>query len=151
MRFPTTLRATGGTTTGLVVPPEVVDQLGSGKRPKVTVTLNGTSFRTTVAPMGGEYWVGVSAANRALTGVAAGDDLDVELELDNAPREVEVPEDLAAALRVTPEAGAAFARLSYSHQRAHVEAVTGAKKPETRQRRVAKAVEMLTEGRRDDA
>jgi len=101
--------------------------------------------------MGGEYWVGVSAANRALTGVAAGDDLDVELELDNEPREVEVPEDLAAALRVTPEAGAAFARLSYSHQRAHVEAVTGAKKPETRQRRVAKAVEMLTEGRRDDA
>ena len=151
MRFHATLQATGGNTTGFVVPPEVVEQLGSGKRPKVTVTLNGASYRTSVAPMGGEYWVGVSAANRALTGVAAGDELDVELELDTAPREVEVPDDLAAALRVTPEAGDAFARLSYSHQRAHVEAITGAKKPETRRRRIAKAVEMLTEGRRDDA
>jgi hypothetical protein len=150
MRFRATLRATGGTTTGIVVPPEVVEQLGGGRRPKVTVTLNGQSYRTSVAPMGGEYWVGVSAANRALTGVAAGEELDVDLELDEAPREVEVPEDLAAAFRVTPDAGAAFARLSYSHQRAHVEAVTGAKKPETRQRRVDKVVDMLTGGEREN-
>lgn len=150
MRFHATLQATGGTTTGIVVPPEVVEELGGGKRPKVVATLNGTSLRTSIAPMGGQHWLGVSAANRALTGVAAGDEVDVDVELDTAPREVEVPEDLAAALRVTPEAGAAFARLSYSHQRAHVEAVTGAKRPETRKRRVAKAVEMLTEGGRDN-
>src|SRR5690606_15732802 len=93
--FRTTLQATGGTTTGLVVPPEEVEALGGGRRPKVTATLNGYSYRTSVAFMGGEFWLGVSAEHRGKSGLKAGDALDVTLELDTAPREVEVPPDLA--------------------------------------------------------
>jgi len=143
MKFTTEVLQTGKTTTGLVVPDDVVEALGGGKRPKVSVTINGKSYRSSVASMGGRYLVGVSAENRALTGVSGGDVVEVTLELDTAPREVEVPEDFAAALEVAPEAKAAFARQSYSHQRAHVDAINGAKAAETRQRRIAKAVEML--------
>lgn len=144
MEFRTEVLQTGKTTTGLVVPDEVVEELGGGKRPKVTVTINGKTYRSSVASMGGRYLVGVSAENRALTGVKGGDVVDVTLELDTAPREVEVPEDFAAALEVVPEARAVFARQSYSHQRAHVDAINGAKAPETRRRRIDKAIEMLT-------
>lgn len=144
MEFRTEVLQTGKTTTGLVVPDEVVEELGGGKRPKVTVTINGKTYRSSVASMGGRYLVGVSAENRALTGVKGGDVVDVTLELDTAPREVEIPEDFAAALEVVPEARAVFARQSYSHQRAHVDAINGAKAPETRRRRIDKAIEMLT-------
>ena len=143
MKFTTEVLQTGKTTTGLVVPDEVVDELGGGKRPKVSVTINGKTYRSSVASMGGRYLVGVSAENRALTGVSGGDVVEVTLELDTAPREVEVPEDFAAALEVVPDAKAVFARQSYSHQRAHVDAINGAKAPETRRRRIDKAVEML--------
>lgn len=143
MRFTAEVEQTGKATTGIEVPPEVVDSLGGGKHPKVTVTLNGKTYRSSVASMGGRFLVGVSAENRALTGVKGGDTVDVNLELDTAPREVEVPEDFAAALEVVPDAKAAFARLSYSHKRAHVDAITGAKKPETRRTRIDRAIEML--------
>jgi hypothetical protein len=143
MEFTAEVLQTGKTTTGLVVPDEVVDELGGGKRPKVTVTINGKTYRSSVASMGGRYLVGVSAEHRALTGVRGGDVVAVTLELDTAPREVEVPADFAAALEVVPEAKAVFARQSYSHQRAHVDAINGAKAPQTRQRRIDKAVEML--------
>ncbi|GAA2162104.1 YdeI/OmpD-associated family protein [Pedococcus bigeumensis] len=143
MEFTAEVLQTGKTTTGLVVPDEVVDELGGGKRPKVTVTINGKTYRSSVASMGGRYLVGVSAEHRALTGVRGGDVVEVTLELDTAPREVEVPADFAAALEVVPEAKAVFARQSYSHQRAHVDAINGAKAPQTRQRRIDKAVEML--------
>lgn len=148
MKFRATLQLTGKTSTGFVVPPEVVEALGGGKRPPVAVTINGYTYRNTVAPMGGEHWLGVSAAHRESAGVAAGDVLDVELELDTAPREIEVPPDLAAALASRPEARKMFDSLSYSNQRYHVEHVTAAKSAETRQRRIAKAVETLAAGRK---
>jgi hypothetical protein len=148
MRFRATLQLEGRTATGLRVPPEVVEALGGGKRPPVTVTINGYSYRNTIAVYGDVYMLGVSAEHRAAAGVSAGDELDVELQLDTAPREVEVPEDLAAALAGEPEARAFYDGLSYSNRRWYVLSVEGAKTAETRQRRVAKAVEMLRERRK---
>ncbi len=112
------------------------------------VTIGGHSYRSTVAVMGGRFMLPLSAENRSAAGVAAGDDVDVELELDTEPREVVVPPDLAAALEADGTAGQAFQRLSYSHRLRHVLAIEEAKTPETRQRRVTKALEMLREGRR---
>ena len=145
MKFTAQVQQAGRTATGIEVPPEVVEGLAGGKRPKVSVTINGKTYRSSVAVMGGKFMVGVSAENRALTGVAGGDVVEVSMELDTAPREVEVPDDFAAALEVVPEAKAVFARQSYSHQRAHVDAINAAKAPETRRRRIDKAVEMLQE------
>lgn len=147
MRVTLELLPTGGTTAGYRVPDGIVEQLGSSRRPKVTVTVNGFTFRTTIAPMGGEYWLGVSRERRAEAGIAAGETHELELELDTAPREVDVPEDLAAALAADPAAAAFWETLSYSNRRYHVEQVTGAKKPETRAKRVARSVELLREGR----
>ena len=143
MRFTAELQQTGRTTTGFEVPAEVVDGLGGGRRPTVTVTVNGGSYRSSVAPMGGSHWVGVSAENRALTGVVGGQTYDVDLELDTAPRVVEVPPELATALAADPAAAQAWDRLSYSHQRQHALAIEGAKATETRTRRVAKTLEAL--------
>jgi hypothetical protein len=143
MRFTAEVEQTGGTTTGIEVPAEVVDALGGGRRPAVRVTINGATYRTSVASMGGRYLVSVSAQNRALTCVHGGDVVEVELVLDTEPRTVEVPADLRAALDAVPEAAAAFDRLPYSHQRQHVEAIAAAKQPATRQRRIDKAVAML--------
>ncbi|NYG08558.1 hypothetical protein BJ986_003045 [Phycicoccus badiiscoriae] len=151
MKFTAQVQQAGRTATGIEVPPEVVDALGGGRRPKVSVTINGATYRSSIAVMNGTYMVGVSAQNRALTGVSGGDVVEVGLELDTAPREVEVPEDLAAALEVVPEARAAFARQSYSHQRAHVDAINDARTPETRRRRIAKAVEMVQTKARTEA
>lgn len=148
MRFHATLVLHGKTATGMSVPEEIVTALGAGKRPPVRVTINGYTYRTTVAPMGGEYLVGVSAEHRAAAGVAAGQQHDVDIELDTAPREVEVPADLAAALAGNPRARAFFDGLSYSHQSAYVLWISDAKKDETRRARLDKAVEMLVEGRR---
>ena len=145
MKFTARVQQGGKTATGIEVPPEVVEGLGDGKRPKVSVTINGKTYRSSVAVMGGTFMVGVSAENRALTGVAGGDVVEVTMELDTAPREVEVPDDFAAALEVVPDAKAAFARQTYSHQRAHVDAINAAKAPETRRRRIDKAVELLRE------
>jgi hypothetical protein len=140
MRFTTTLFAGGGTTTGIEVPPEVVEGLGGGKRAKVAVTLNGYTYRSSIAVMGGRVLVGVSAAVRAAAGVAAGDELEVDIVLDDAPRVVTVPDDLAQALAAVPGAADAFAALTYSGQQRHVLAVEGAKAAETRARRVAGVV-----------
>jgi hypothetical protein len=147
MRFTTTLERSGKTATGIRVPDEVVDALGAGRRPAVTVTINGYTYRNTLAVMGGETWVGVSALHREGAGVAAGDRIDVDLELDTAPRVVEVPPDLAAALDATPEARRTFDGLSYSNRSWHVLQVTGAKTDETRARRIERSVEALREGR----
>jgi uncharacterized protein YdeI (YjbR/CyaY-like superfamily) len=143
VRFTTVLELNGKTATGMAVPPELVEQLGAGKRPPVKVTINGYTYRSTVAVMGGRSLIGVNAENRAAAGAAAGDQLDVTLELDTAPRTVEVPRDLAKALKA---AGAreAFDKLSYTHRKEHVRAIEEAKAPETRQRRIDKAVEMVT-------
>jgi hypothetical protein len=145
MRFRSEVELGGKTATGIVVPDEVVAELGS-KRPAVLVTINGYRYRSTVARMGGKFMLPVSAEVRAGSGVAAGDTVDVEVEPDTEPRTVEVPDDLAAALAAEPAAQAAFAALSYSNQRRHVLAVEGAKAAETRARRVAKTVTELTPG-----
>ena len=147
MRFRTTIVQSGKTTTGIEVPEEVMEALGSGKRPAVRVTINGYSYRSSVASLGGKSMVSLSAEHRAQARVAGGDEVEVDLELDTAPREVTVPDDLAAALDAEPAARATFDRLSYSNKSWHVLQVTGAKTEETRQRRIAKSVETLRQGR----
>lgn len=146
MDFTTELEATGGTTTGFVVPGEVIEALAGGRRPKVVATVAGYSWRTSIASMGGRFLLGASAAVREAAGIAAGERHTVTVDLDTAPRTVEVPEDLATALASSPRARAAWAALSFSHQRQHVESVLAARKPETRKRRVAATVEALTAG-----
>lgn len=147
MRFRAELEATGKTTTGFHVPDSVVEELGGGGHPKVTVTVNGFTFRTSIAKMGGRYLLGVSGERRKEAGVAAGQVFDVEVELDTAPRELEVPEDLAAALAADPRAKEFWDTLSHSKRSWHVHQVTSAKKAETRAARVEKSVAMLGEGR----
>ena len=147
MRFHTTILRSGKTATGIEVPPEVVEALGAGKRPAVKVTINGFTYRSTIAVMGGAYMVGVSAENRAGAGVEGGDEVDVEIELDTEPRTVEVPDELARALEAEPVARATFDKLSPSNKGWHVSQVTGARTDETRQRRIAKSIEALRAGR----
>ncbi|UQX88565.1 YdeI/OmpD-associated family protein [Jatrophihabitans telluris] len=142
MKFTAALELHGKTATGITVPPSVVEALGSGKRPKVVVTFNGYSYRTSVAPMGGLYLIPVRAEIREAAQASAGDVLDVQIVVDEAPRTVDVPDDLAAAL--TPAARARFDALSFSHQREHVEWISSAKKPETRANRIGKTVEKLS-------
>jgi hypothetical protein len=143
MRFETTMTLVGNNT-GIEVPPEVIEALGAGKKPPVKVTVNGYEYRNTVAVMGRKYMISFSSDKRAATGIQGGDPIVVDLELDTAPRTVEVPDDLAAALDAAPGAREAFDRLPPSHKKAHVTAVESAKAPETRQRRIGKAVESLT-------
>lgn len=147
MRFRATIQLNRKTATGIRVPDEVVADLSSGKRPAVRVTIKGYTYRSTVAPMGGEYMLPVSAEVREGAGVAAGDEVDVEVELDAAPREVSVPPDFAEALDRDAEARRLFDGLSYSNKRRFVLPIEEAKTAETRQRRVAKAVSTLHEGR----
>jgi hypothetical protein len=147
MRFRTTIQQTGKTAMGFEVPPAVVEALGAGRRPPVTVTINGYTYRNTVAVMGGAFMIGVAAEHRAPARIVGGEDVDVDLELDTAPREVTVPADLAAALDAVPEARRTFDGLSYSNKSWHVLSVEGAKTPETRERRIAKSVEVLRDGR----
>ena len=127
---------------GIVVPEKVVEGFGQGKRPKVTVTLNGYTYRSTVAVMGGKFMLPLAKEHRAKSGVKDGQKVEVTLELDTAPREVEVPKDLAAALK---KAGvrAAFDKLAFTHRKEHVRAIEEAKAPETRARRIEKAVAMV--------
>lgn len=140
MAFRTTVQLGGKTATGLEVPPEEVAALGAGKRVPVRVTLRGHTYRSTVTPYGGRFMVPLSAQNRAAAGVQAGDEVEVELEVDDAPREVEVPPDLAGALAAVPGARERFDALSYSAQLQHVLAVEQAKAPATRERRIAAVV-----------
>jgi len=116
MRFRTTVQQAGKTATGIQVPEAVVEALGSGKRPPVKVTINGYTYRSTVAVVGGAHMVGVSAESRAGAGIVGGDEVEVDIELDTAPREVAVPADLAAALDAEPNARRTFDKLSYSNK-----------------------------------
>ena len=146
-RFRTTILQTGGTAMGFEIPSEVVEALGAGKRPPVTVTINGYSYRNTVAVMGGKYMVGVSADHRGPAQVKGGDVVDIDLDLDTAPRVVSVPEDFAAALAAEPAAGATFERLSNSNKGWHTYQIENAKSAETRARRIEKSVAALREGK----
>ncbi len=148
MKFRGTLLLAGKTATGFEVPAGVVADLGAGKKPAVTVTLNnGYSYRSSVGSMGGRFMLPVSAEHRAGAGIAAGDEVDIALELDTAPREVVVPGDLSAALDADPVARSFFDGLSYSNKLRHVLAIDGAKTAETRERRIAKSVGLFHEGR----
>src|SRR5512147_1150206 len=143
MRIRAVLELHGKTATGFEVPAEVVEALGAGKRPPVRVTINGFTYRSSVAVMGGRYLVGVSAENRAGAGAVAGDELDIDLELDSAPRELAIPADFQAALDGNPAARKKFEALSYSAKQRYVQPMDAAKTPETRQRRIDKALAEL--------
>jgi len=147
MKMTAELLSTGGNTAGFKIPDDVVTELGGGGRPKVVVTVNGFEYRSSIARMGGEYWLGVSTERRAAAGVTAGAVVDLEIVLDTQERTVDVPPDLALALERAPAAKAFFDGLSFSLQRYHVEQVTGAKTAATRERRIARSVEMLAAGR----
>ena len=147
MRFRTTILQSSKTATGIEIPPDVVASLGSGKQPLVRVTINGFTYRSAVAVMGGVFMVGVSAENRAGAGVKGGDEVDVDIELDTEPRTVEVPPELAAALDADPAAKATYEKLSPSNKGWHVSQVTGTTNPETRQRRIEKQIAALHAGK----
>jgi hypothetical protein len=144
--FAARVQAHGKTATGVEVPEEVVAALGS-RRPKVRVTIGDYAYRSSVASMGGRFLLGISAEHRAGAGVAAGDEIDVTLELDTAPREVAVPDDFATALAAEPAAQRTFDGLPYSERRWFVLGIEGAKAAETRARRIDKAVARLASGR----
>jgi hypothetical protein len=146
MEYRTTVVLGGKTATGLQVPDDVVEKLGAGKRPPVVVTVGGYSYRTTVAPMGGAFWVPLAAEHREAAGVAAEQEVDVRIELDSAPREVTLPADLDAAL--DDEGRRTYHSLAYSHQKEWVRWVEEAKKPETRATRIEKTAAALREGRK---
>ena len=144
--FRSVVQLGGKTATGIPVPPEVVGRLGAGRRPAVRVRVGGHSYRSTVGVMGGQFLVPLSADHRSRAGVAAGDEVDVTLELDTEPRAVAVPDDLQAALGAAPGARRAFDALSYSRRRWLVEGIEEAKTATTRERRVAKAVLTAAQG-----
>lgn len=147
MRFRTTIRQSDGNATGIEIPADVLESFGVGKKPPVRIAVNGYAYRSTVATVDGRYMVGFSAAHREASGLAGGDEVDVEIDLDTEPRVVEVPSDLQAALDAEPRAKATFERLSNSVKGYHVSQVLGAKSDETRQRRIEKSVAVLREGK----
>jgi hypothetical protein len=148
VRFRTTLSLENKSATGIHVPTDAVEALGGGKRPAVVATVNGYQYRSTV--MGydpADPLMPFNAEHRAASGINAGDEIEVELVLDTAPREVEVPEDFAEALAADPVAKAFFDGLSNSNKKVHTLPIADAKTPETRARRIEKSVAMLHEGR----
>jgi hypothetical protein len=137
-RFTTTLHQQGNNV-GIVVPEEVVLELGAGKRPLVKVTINENyTFVYTIAVMGGRHMIGFSSAHRAASGLKGGDEVEIELQLETAPREVEMPPELTAALAADPIAAAAFEKLSFTFRKEHARAITEAKAEDTRRRRLDK-------------
>jgi len=136
-------QAEGKNATGIDVPTEILARLGAGKRPRVRVTINGHTYQSTVGAMGGVAKIPVSAAVRDAAGVSAGENLHVQLELDETPRAVVVPDDLVVALASGSEARAFFDGLSYSRQHAYVSWIEQAKRPETRRERVSRTAELL--------
>jgi hypothetical protein len=146
MEFRATVVLGGKTATGIQVPDEIVEKLGKGKRPPVVVTVGGYTYRTTVAPMGGSFWIPLAAEHREAAGVAADQAVDVDIELDTAPREVALPDDLADAM--DDAARSTFDGLAPSHKKEWVRWVEEAKKAETRATRIEKTVESLREGKK---
>ena len=147
MKFRATIELAGKTATGIEVPAAVVTKLGSSRKPAVRVTIKGYTYRSTIATMSGRFMLPISAQVREAAGVAARDKVDVDVELDTAPREVTVPADFSRALTREPAAQRFFEGLSFSNKQRIVIAIEAAKAPETRQRRIAKSVSALSEGR----
>jgi hypothetical protein len=146
VEFQTTVTATSNKT-GIVVPDELIERLGAGRRPAVAVNLNGYEYRNTVGIMGGKYMVSISAAVRKATGLKGGDPISVKLTVADTPRQVDIPADLAHALSAEPDVAAFFSKLSNSLQRYHVDNINGAKAPETRQRRIDRAISLFRQGK----
>ena len=142
--YKTTIKVSGNNT-GLEVPPDVIAKLGSSKKPAVVVTIGGYTYRNTVAVMDGKFMISFSKAHREASGLKGGDAVEVTLELDTAPRTVEVPADLAAALAAKPGATAAFDVLAPSQRKEAVRQVEDAKTQETRERRIAGIVAKLSD------
>ena len=139
--FTAVLELHGKTATGIEVPPDVVEQLGAGRRPTVAVTIGTHTWTTALGTMGGRVLIPVNAENRSAAGLVAGQTVEVRLAVATQP-EVEVPDDLAAALDaagVRP----AFDALARSHRKEHVRSVVEAKQAATRERRVAAVVTKL--------
>jgi hypothetical protein len=145
--FLTTVELTGRTATFLRVPVDVPAFFDGRHRPPVLVKLSGHTYRTTVAKYGDEYFLPLSRENREAAGLQAGDRVAVQMEADTAPREVDPPAELAAALAGDQEAREVYGSLSYRHRKEYADWVAEAKRPETRERRAAKAIELLREGR----
>ena len=147
VEFDTTVTAAGNNT-GIVVPADVIERLGAGRRPAVVVNVNGYEYRNTVGVMGGKHMISISAAIRKQTGLKGSDPIHVTLTLADTPRELDVPGDFAAALAADPDTEAFFAKLSNSLQRYHADNINGAKTTETRQRRIEKAISLFREGKK---
>lgn len=145
MKFEATVLLSGKTATGVEVPEEIVAALGGGKRPPVSVTLNDYTYRSTVAPMGGRFMLGINADVRAAAGVSAGDRLEIDLKLDTEPRELNIPTELVRALDHDTIAKKQFERLSYSKKQRYTIPIEKAKTDATRHRLVEKAVRELRE------
>ncbi|HEX6886545.1 MAG TPA: YdeI/OmpD-associated family protein [Candidatus Nanopelagicales bacterium] len=147
MRFESEVVLNGRTATGIPVPPEVVEALGGGKRIKVVATIGDYSYRNSVVGWGDGFMLSFGAEHRVATGLEPGDGVTIELIRDEAERTVELADDFAAALAANASAKAFFDGLSYSQQRWFSLGVAGAKKPETRTRRIEMYVDMLSKGR----
>jgi Bacteriocin-protection, YdeI or OmpD-Associated/Domain of unknown function (DUF1905) len=146
--FHVRLRDAGGGGAVFDLPARAAAALSERKRPPVTVTIGDYTFRTTVAVYGGQSMIGVNKAHRAAAGIGVGDSFDVVVALDDEPRVVEVPTDLAQALAADGAAEAAFDKLSYTHRREYADWIAEAKRPATRARRVAETVEQVRAGAR---
>ncbi|MCI1752312.1 MAG: YdeI/OmpD-associated family protein [Flavobacteriales bacterium] len=149
VRFKTEIKTAGKTATGIEIPSEVISKLGTSKKPAVQVTLKGYTYRSTVAVMGGKFMVSVSADVRENAGVVGGETVDVQIQLDTAPREVELPPELAALLKKDGMAKANFDKLSYSKKKVHALAISTAKTPETLVKRIAKVKAELNTTKKD--
>ena len=148
MKYRTKIRqAEGSSATGIEIPDEVLTALGAGRKPAVRLSVNGYSYRSTVATVDGRYMVSFSSEHRAASGLAGGDEIEVDIEVDTSPREIVMSDDFAAALDAEPAARATFDGLSNSLKRYHVDLINGAKSDETRQRRIEKSVAVLREGK----
>ncbi|MEP6676983.1 MAG: YdeI/OmpD-associated family protein [Ferruginibacter sp.] len=147
-KFQTSILTAGKTATGICIPDDIIEKLGAGKKPRIKVTLNGYTYRSTVAVMGGKYMVGVNAAVREASGVKGGDKLTVEIELDTEERKVSVPPGLKKALDKNPKAKKFFETLSYSKQKVHTDLIAQAKTEETLQRRIEKSISELNAGKK---
>lgn len=146
MKLRTTIEQTGPSTSGIPVPDDFVAALGGGRRPAVTVTVNGYTYRSSIAPMGGRNLISLSSKNREAAGVKGGESVEVEIALDTEPRTVNIPVDLAAALAAYPAARATFERLSYSNKSWHVLQLEDARTPETRSKRLTRSIDALRSG-----
>lgn len=143
LNFRTKVLTAGKTATGIQIPDEVIAKLGAGRKPAVRITINGFTYRSTVAVMNGRFMVGINADNREKAKVAGGDIIDVGIALDTEVREVAVPDDFREVLERELDLKRAFDGLSYTKRRVIAEAIAGAKTAETRERRIEKAVRDL--------